>query len=190
MFFQANSFNRFPQWPALIGSLGAFDPSLETFTAYLERLQQIYIANDIRQCPADATETVKKAADTKKVAVIISVIGGKTYNFLRDLCSPFVPKEKSFSEICELLKSHYQPKNLEVVGESQLFQTNPIHVVKATPPNNHEENSERRDTHRSKRQFSSKSTEDKKPFYTCFSCGENWPFKKTLQAQGQGISLV
>ena len=56
--------------------------------------------------------------------------------------------------------------------ESQLFQTNPIHVVKATPPNNHRKGSERRDTHRPKRQFSSKSTEDRKPSYTCFSCGE------------------
>ena len=38
---------------------------------------------------------------------------------------------------------------------------------------NHKKGSERRDTYRSKRQFSSKSTEDKKSFYTCFSCGEN-----------------
>ena len=101
---------------ALVGSLGAFDPSLETFTAYVERLEQFYIANDIRQCAADAKEAVKKAADKKKVAVIISVIGSKTYNTLRDLCSPLVPKEKSFSEICELLKLHYKPKTLEVAG--------------------------------------------------------------------------
>ena len=242
---------------ALIGSLGAFDPSLETFTAYLERLEQFYIANDIGQCAADATEAVKKAADKKKVAVIISVIGSKTYNTLRDLYSPLVPKEKSFSEICELLKSHYKPKTLEVAEsfkfhscvqaesesiaeysarlrrlatdynfgtflpralrdqfvsgirdgntkkkllsqdisafedamktaiadeaakrESQLFPTNPTHVVKATPPNNHKKGSERRDTHRPKRQFSSKSTEDKKPSYTCFSCGETGHSRK------------
>ena len=87
-----------------------------TFIAYLERLEQFYIANDIRQCAADATEAVKKVADKKKVAVLISVIGSKTYNTLRDLCSPLVRKEKSFSVICELLKSHYKPKNLEVAG--------------------------------------------------------------------------
>ena len=69
---------------ALIGSLSAFDPSLETFTAYFERLEQFYIANDIGQCAADATEAVKKAADKKEVAVIISVIGSKTYNTLHD----------------------------------------------------------------------------------------------------------
>ena len=100
---------------SLIGSLGAFDPSLKIFTAFLERLEQFYIANDIGQRAADATEAIRKAADKKKVAVIISVIGSKTYNTLRDLYSPLVPKEKS-SEICELLKSHYKPKNLEVAG--------------------------------------------------------------------------
>ena len=230
--------------------------SLQTFTAYLERLEQFYIANDIRQCAADATEAVKKVADKKKVAVLISVIGSKTYNTLRDLCSPLARKEKSFSEICELLKSHYKPKNLEVAGsfkfhscvhaesesiaeysarlrrlatacnfgtflpravwdqfvsgirdgntkkkllsqdistledamttaiaddavkgESQLFQTNPIHVVKARPSNNHKKGRER-DSHRSKRQISSKSTKDKKPFYTCCTCGESGHSRK------------
>ena len=242
---------------ALIGPLGAFDPSLETFPAYLERLEHFYIANDIGQCAADAMEAVKKAADKKKVAVIISVIGNKRYNTLHDLCSPLVPKEKSFSEICELLKSHYKPKTLEVAGsfkfhscvqaesesitkysarlrrlatdcnfgtflpralwdqfvsgirdgntkkkllsqdistfedamktaiayevakrESQLFPTNQIQVAKGMPPNNHKKASERRDTHRPKHQFSSKSTEDKKPSYTCFSCGETGHSKK------------
>ena len=62
--------------------------------------------------------------------------------------------------------------------ESQLFQTNPIHVVKATPPSNHKKGGELRDTHRPKRQFSSKSTEDKKPSYTCFSCGETGHSRK------------
>ena len=57
---------------ALIGSLGAFDPSLETFTAYLERLEQFYVANYIGQCAADATEAVKKATDREK---------SRSYNF-------------------------------------------------------------------------------------------------------------
>ena len=101
---------------ALIGTIGFYEPSLETFTAYLERLEQFFIANDIGQCAADATEAVKKAADKKQVAVIISVMGSKTYNTLRDLCSPTAPKDKSFAEICQLLKTYYKPKNLEVAG--------------------------------------------------------------------------
>ena len=90
------------------------------FTAYLERLEQYFIANSIGQCPADATQEVLAAADKKKVAVFISVIGKKSYATLRDLCSPDSPNDKSFSELCEMLRTHYKPKRL-VVAETYRF---------------------------------------------------------------------
>ena len=64
---------------ALIGSIGVYELSSETFTAYLERLEQFLFANDIGQCAADASEAVKRAADRNKVAISISVIGSSTY---------------------------------------------------------------------------------------------------------------
>jgi len=90
----------------LLGSVGEFDLSSETFTAYLERL----VANDIEKCADDATATVVWAAKQKKVAVMISVNGKKTYGTLRDLCSPENPKEKTFEVLCELLQQHFKPK--------------------------------------------------------------------------------
>ncbi|CAB3978290.1 Retrovirus-related Pol poly from transposon [Paramuricea clavata] len=99
---------------------GDFDPSTELFTAYSERLEQYFIANSIGQCPGDATQEVLAAADKKKVAVFISVIGKKSYATLRDLCSPDSPKDKSFSELCEMLRTHYKPKRL-VVAETYRF---------------------------------------------------------------------
>ena len=103
---------QFPPW--LLGSVGEFDPASETFTAYFERLEQFFVANDIGQCPADATAAVVQEASKKKVAVMISVIGKKTYGTLRDLCSPENPKEKTFEAIIELLQQHFKPKRLEV----------------------------------------------------------------------------
>ena len=79
----------------VVGSFGEFDPSSETFTAYLERLDQFFVANDIGKCGDDANPAVVRAANQKKVAVMISVIGKKTYSTLRDLCSPENPKEKT-----------------------------------------------------------------------------------------------
>ncbi|CAH3183162.1 unnamed protein product, partial [Porites lobata] len=96
----------------LLGSVGEFDPSSETFTAYLERLDQFFVANDIGKCADDATAAVVRAANQKKVAVMISVIGKKTYSTLRDLCSPENPKKKKHSK--------YYPKRLEV-AESYRF---------------------------------------------------------------------
>ena len=99
---------------SLFGVLGEFDPSTELFTAYLERLEQFFIANSIGQCSADASQEVLAAADKKKVAVFISVMGKNSYAILRDLCSPDSPKDKSFSQLCDKLKDHYKPKRLEV----------------------------------------------------------------------------
>ena len=99
---------------SLFGVLGEFDPSTELFTAYLERLEQFFIANSIGQCSADASQEVIAAADKKKVAVFISVMGKNSYAILRDLCSPDSPKDNSFSQLCDKLKDHYKPKRLEV----------------------------------------------------------------------------
>ena len=77
-----------------LGSFGEFDPSSESFTAYLERHDQFFVANDIGKCADDATAAVVRAANQKKVAVMITVIGKKTYSTLRNLCSPENPKEK------------------------------------------------------------------------------------------------
>ena len=62
---------------AFIGSIGEFDSTSELFVSYLERIEQFFVANDVGMVAEDATEAVKKAADQKKVAVMISVIGKK-----------------------------------------------------------------------------------------------------------------
>ena len=67
-----------------------------------------------------ASEAVIAAAEKKKVAVMISVIGKKTYSVLRDLCSPVNPKDKTFQQLCVLLQQHFKPKRLEV-AESYRF---------------------------------------------------------------------
>ena len=104
----------------LVGSIGEFDTSTKTFTAYHERLEQYFVANSIGLYPSDVSEAVKAAANKKKVAVMISVIGKKTYGTLRDLCSPENPKDKTFEQLCELLERHFKPKQLEV-AESYRF---------------------------------------------------------------------
>ena len=104
----------------LLGSVGEFDPSTETFTAYFERLEQFFEANSIGHYPADSTAAVIQAANKKKVAVMISVIGKNTYGTLRDLCSPDNPKDKTFEVLRDLLQRHFKPKRLEV-AESYRF---------------------------------------------------------------------
>ena len=74
---------------AYIGKIEAFDETIEPWSSYFERLGQYFKAN--------------KVDDSLKVASLLSLIGGKTYNFLRTLTSPTKPAEKSYREIIKLL---------------------------------------------------------------------------------------
>ena len=51
----------------LLGSVGEFDRSSKTFTAYLERVDQFFVANDIGNCVEDANAAVIRAANLEKV---------------------------------------------------------------------------------------------------------------------------
>ena len=80
------------------GTLQEFTPGSESVTTYLERVNVFFKANDI--------------AAGKRVPVLLSVVGAKTYALLRSLTSPTLPQEKSFDELAAALTSHFQPKPL------------------------------------------------------------------------------
>lgn len=89
-----------------IGKLEAFDETREDWSAYVERVEQYFLANDVE--------------NDKKVPVLLTVIGGKTYSLLRTLTSPAKPSTKTFDEIVEILKGHLSPKPL-VIAERFRF---------------------------------------------------------------------
>jgi hypothetical protein len=95
---------------ALIGSIGAFDVSTDQWSSYKERLEQFFAANDI--------------ADEKHVAVLLSVIGGKTYELLRTLTAPDLPANKSFGHLCEVLERHIAPKTLVIAERFRFHRRN------------------------------------------------------------------
>lgn len=81
-----------------IGKLEYFDETRGDWNAYIERVERYFLAN--------------RVADDKKVAVLLTVIGGKTYSLLRTLTSPEKPADKTFNEIVAILKGHLSPKPL------------------------------------------------------------------------------
>ncbi|KAL5509164.1 hypothetical protein EMCRGX_G004476 [Ephydatia muelleri] len=68
---------------AKFGHLQEFDTDLEPITAYLERVELYFSANGI--------------GEDKKLAILLSVIGPKTYGVLRNLLAPSRPQEKKFT---------------------------------------------------------------------------------------------
>ena len=56
--------------------------------------------------------------------MFLSVIGGKTYDLLRNLLLPTDPKDKSFDELVEALKGHFKPKPLVIVERFHFHKRN------------------------------------------------------------------
>lgn len=84
----------------VLGRLEEFDSTQEDISTYLERLQLYFDANGI--------------AEDKKVSVLLTVMGPKTYGTLRSLLAPSLPKDKTFDELLTALKGHYEPKPLVI----------------------------------------------------------------------------
>ncbi|KFD47113.1 hypothetical protein M513_12023, partial [Trichuris suis] len=68
---------------------------------YAERLEFYFAANGIRDAQ-------------KKLAVLCSVCGPKTYSVIRSLTSPQSPASMSFTEVMKLLQEHFAPKPSEI----------------------------------------------------------------------------
>ena len=79
----------------LFGRIQEFQPDSELISAYTERLQLYFEANDV--------------ASAKQVPVLLSVIGVKTYSLLRSLLAPELPQSKTLSELLAILKNHFEP---------------------------------------------------------------------------------
>jgi hypothetical protein len=79
---------------------------VDQWTSYKERLEQFLAANNV--------------SEEKHVAVLLSVIGDKTYELLRSLTTPAKPTKKTFTMLYEVLEQHFAPKPI-VIAECFRF---------------------------------------------------------------------
>ena len=98
---------------APIGKLDVFDDALENWTCYKERLDQYFAANDV--------------AVDKKVPALLSLIGARTYQILRDLTAPALPKDKDFAQLCEILGKHFNPAPLVIAERFRFYKRDQKH---------------------------------------------------------------
>ena len=73
----------------------------EDIEEYLERIECYFVANEVKE--------------DKRISVMLSVTGPKTYKTLRSITSPAKPTEKTLPQLKELLIKHYNPKPSENV---------------------------------------------------------------------------
>ena len=97
-----------PPPPRVLGSLGEFDPDKDNISSYLERVQLYFEANIVE--------------DDWKVAVLLTLIGAKTYETLRSLLAPELPRDKPFDELLGVLRKHLDPQPLLITKRFRFYQ--------------------------------------------------------------------
>jgi hypothetical protein len=91
-----------------IGKLEEYVTGAGSWDHYVERLNCFFAANEIE-------------SDVRKVNILLSICGAKTYELIRSLVSPDLPNTRAFDELISLVSSHYNPKPSVIV---QRFQFN------------------------------------------------------------------
>ena len=78
------------------GTVGPFSGDSEDWSAYVERLDQYFIANDV-------------TSGQKKKAIFLSVCGTQTYKLIRSLVSPRKPSDLAYNELTKKVLDYYKP---------------------------------------------------------------------------------
>ena len=80
---------------AFVGSVAAFDEVLEDWQTYVERAEQFFAANGVKETHAPT---------------LLALIGGKAYGLLKSLTAPEKPSSISYDQIVKTLAYHLAPK--------------------------------------------------------------------------------
>ncbi|CAH0716736.1 unnamed protein product, partial [Brenthis ino] len=89
-----------------IGKLEPFDLNSKQWPAYIRRVKQYIILNEIK--------------DELQVPLLITVVGETTYSLMCDLCSPTHPESRSFDDLVKLVSDHLEPQRSEI-AERHVF---------------------------------------------------------------------
>ena len=85
----------------VVGSIADYTPD-ENWQQYLEWLQFFLEVNGVTNA-------------SKKRATFLSVVEPMTFQLLRSLIAPANPSDKTFEELTEVLKTHFNPEPSEIV---------------------------------------------------------------------------
>ena len=83
------------------GKVTDFNPSVESWTTYAERLLHYFAANEM--------------SAAKQKSILLIAMGAKTYSLTKSLCQPDSIDSKPYNDIINLLENHFCPKLSEIV---------------------------------------------------------------------------
>lgn len=89
-----------------IGKIEPFDLNSKQWPAYIRRVKQFILLNEIK--------------DDLQVPMLITVVGEATYSLMCDLCAPDHPENKKFDDLVDLVTNHLEPQRSEI-AERHVF---------------------------------------------------------------------
>ena len=75
----------------MLGFMDAYNPDTDDWSAYVERLDLFFLANEIK--------------DDKKVAVLLTVLGTKAYSLLWTIIAPSKPAENTYKQLVDAISA-------------------------------------------------------------------------------------
>ena len=94
--------------PRVFGTIAEFNPKSDNVSTYLERLELYFEANQVEE--------------DRKVPTLLTVMGATTYDTLWSLLAPTPPQEKTFGELLEALRKHFDPEPLVIAERFRFYQ--------------------------------------------------------------------
>ncbi|XP_041983341.1 uncharacterized protein LOC121736312 [Aricia agestis] len=79
-----------------VGKLTEFDSESDCWESYIDRLEQYFMCNSVK--------------NELKVATLITAVGAETYELMTNLCTPHKPATKQYAELVEIVGKHLKPK--------------------------------------------------------------------------------
>ena len=104
---------------AWCGTPPVFNPSEERFSAYVRRLEQFFVVNDLT---ASEDRKTAVAVEAKRRAVLLTSLGPGTFALLEDLLAPCGVADVAYARLVELLTDHFEP------GESVILARHRFHT--------------------------------------------------------------
>ena len=86
---------------ALVGAPEAFDPSTDDWRLYAQRFEHFLLANGVTD-------------DSKRLHLLLALIGNSTFKLLANLVAPQTPGELAYKQVCERLEKHFSPKPVKI----------------------------------------------------------------------------
>ena len=93
--------------PTSHGRIQEYQQENESIEAYLERIDLYFAANSINE--------------EKKVAVFLTVIGGKNYTLLRNLLAPAKLSDLPLQQLKDALQKHFEPKRVVIAERFHFY---------------------------------------------------------------------